>query len=168
MTWTTPPTFSVGAVLTAGQMTILADDINFLRNGVAKLTSVTATQGPTVGTTELLLATAPAFVADGTTLVEIGYSWYNVSQTISTDIFFMRLYDGASVGSGTQLAEYLLPAAVVGAAGNGGGGYIRSVITPTAGSHTYTARIVRSGGTGTANVTASAVRVAAITIKQVN
>lgn len=167
MSWTAPRTFVAGEVETAAIFNAhLRDNLLFLKSGVALSSTVTTNQGPTSATTELVLATSPAFTADGSTLVEIVFSWYAIAQTVSTDVFLVKLYDGTTPGSGTQLAQWLNSAA--GATTSMGSGFIRAFITPSAGSHTYTARLVRSSGTGTATLTAFSTAPAVISLTQAN
>lgn len=164
MVWTAPRTWVASEIPTSSNMNLhIRDNELFLKSGVALSTAGSASVGPTSGTTELVVCTAPAFTADGTTIVELSFSWYNITQTVATDLFFVRLYDGATAGAGTQLAQHFPPNAL-----NSGGGYTRAVFTPTAGAHTYTARLVRSSGTGTASVIAAADRPMVILLRQVS
>jgi len=121
----------------------------------------TTNVGPTSGTTELVVATVPAATFDGSTVVELAFSWYNVAPTVSTDLFHVRLYDGLTAGSGTQVGDWLLTSDA-----NGGSGHLRAVLTPSAGSHTYTARLVRGLGTGTATLVATALAPATISVER--
>jgi hypothetical protein len=91
------------------------------------------------------------------------FSWYNVTLTVATDSFKILLYDGPTAGSGTNVAQWLLTIAA-----NGGSGVTRAILTPSAASHTYTARLVRNSGTGTATLIGSAVTPAVISVAQVN
>jgi len=160
MGWTAPRTWVAGETATAAQLnTHLRDDLTFLKSGVAAVTTITTSSGSTTGTTELVIATSPAVTLDGTTLVTIQFTWYNIQLTVATDSFLVRLYDGPTAGSGTQLGQWLLiPAA------NGGSGILRATITPSAAAHTYTARLVCNVGTGTALLFASATTPATITV----
>lgn len=164
MSWTAPRTFVAGEVETAAIFNAhLRDNLLFLKSGVGLVTSVTAAVGPTVGATELVVATAPAFTADGSTLVEVMFSWYSTTLTVATDTFLMRLYDGPTAGSGTQIGEAFIPQLALGP-----GGIVRAILTPSAGSHTYTARLFRNAGTGTATANASATAKTNITVAQAN
>lgn len=164
MAWTTPRTWVTSEVVTASLLnTHLRDNLNFLKSGVVSSTTVSASVGPTSATTELVVASAPAVTLDGTTQVEVMFNWYNVTYTVATDSFLMRLYDGPTAGSGTQVAQWLLAIAA-----NGGSGNIRAILTPSAASHTYTARLFRSAGTGTATLVATATTPATISVAQVN
>lgn len=165
MSWTTPRTFVTGEIETAAIFnTHLRDNLNFLKNGVSASALVTSNAGPTSGTTELVVATAPAVTLDGSTPIEIVFSWYNVSLTVGTDAFLMKLYDGPTAGSGTQIAQWLLANGTT----SPGSGAVRVPLTPASGSHTYTGRLVRSSGTGTGTMSASSVAPAAISVAQVN
>lgn len=108
-------------------------------------TTVTLNVGPTSGTGQLTLATSPALTFDGVRPVDVALSWYSVVQTVATDVFVITLYDGA-----TQLAR----ARTTGATGLSGLLAFRH--TPSAGVHTYTAKLWRFSGTGTATLAATA------------
>lgn len=164
MAWTAPRTWVASEFVTAALMnTHLRDNLLFLKSGIFASTLVTANVGPTSATTELVVASAPAFTPDGTTPIEIMFNWYNVALTVTTDVFLMKLYDGPTAGSGTQIGQYLLSSLA-----SGGSGVLRYTYTPTAVSHTYTARLVRNSGTGTATMSASATAPAVISVAQVN
>lgn len=159
MGWTAPRTFVTAEIETAAIFnTHLRDNLLFLKSGVANLTNQNTSVGPTSGTTELTLDTSGSVTFDGTTLAEISFSWYNISQTVATDVFFVRLYDGS-----TQLQQWFNDISA-----NGGGGNMRAVLTPSAGAHTYTARLVRSSGTGTASMVAGATTPGQLLVRQAN
>lgn len=167
MGWTAPRTFVTGEIETATIFnTHLRDNTLFLKNGVASSVIGTANVGPTVGTTELVVS-SNALTLDGTTLVEVSYSWYNINKTAAGDTFDVYLYDGPTAGSGTAIAHWIFTGAAVSSTVLGSG-HIRRTLTPSAGAHTYTARIVRTGGAGTATLSASATNVHELTVQQVN
>lgn len=122
---------------------------------------VTSNSANTSGTTELVLASAPAITADGSTQVVVEFDWYNITLGTPTDVFLVKLYDGPTAGSGTQIGQWLLNVNT-----NGGSGHMKRTVTPSAGSHTYTARLVRSAGTGTAQLFATATAPAEISVRQ--
>lgn len=167
MGWTSPRTWVTSEVVTAAQMNAhVRDNLLFLKSGVAAVSTITASVGPTSSTTELVVA-SQAVSLDGSTLVEIAFTWYNINKTIAGDTFDVYLYDGPTAGSGTLLAHWIAPGAAVSSTVIGSGS-IRSIITPSAGAHTYTARIARTAGSGTATMSASATNVATLSIWQVN
>lgn len=167
MVWTNPLTWVASQIVTAAQLNLhLRDNLNFLKNGVASSVIGTANVGPTVGTTELVLA-SNAVTLDGSTLVEVSYSWYNINKTTAADTFDVYLYDGPTAGSGTPIAHWIFSGSAVSSTVLGSG-HIRRTLTPTAGAHTYTARLVRTGGAGTATLSASATNVHELTVQQVN
>lgn len=144
MAWTNVVTRAAGYIITATNWNEVINNLTFLRNGVYTVSTGTVSVGPTSSTTELTLSSITPPTFDGSTAMVLSYSWYNVTQTVSTDTFFIRLYDGS-----TQVAQYfLIPGS------NCGGGTVQVALTPSAGSHTFTARIVRNSGTGTASVVA--------------
>lgn len=89
------------------------------------------------------VCTSPAITFDGATKVEVEFNWYNIVKSVATDVVVVQLFDGA-----TQIGSFLLNTQVV----NGGSGAVRAILTPTAGSHTFTAKVLRSSGTGTAQM----------------
>lgn len=146
MSWTTPRTFVAGEVETAAIFNAhLRDNLNFLKSGVALSTESTTASAAVSAET---VVASQAFTADGSTLVAVEFTASAVLKSVATDLFNVILYDGPTAGSGTALAVW--------ASGNVGtttpGIYVRKILTPSAGAHTYTARIVRSSGTGTGQV----------------
>lgn len=131
-------------------------DILFLWNGTAwdrvgygpamkSSTSTTSGSLTTSATTVLTLISAPAASFDGATEVSIEFSAYNFVKSVASDTFLLRIMDGA-----TQLQQQLLGynTAVV----NAPSGPLRAVLTPSAGSHTFSVTVVRNTGTGTINI----------------
>jgi hypothetical protein len=163
MGWTNPRTFVTGEVETAAIFNAhLRDNLNFLKSGVALSNEITSSSAAV--SAETVLATQ-AFTADGSTLVAIEFTFNNLLKTVGTDNFLITLFDGATAGSGTQLSAW--------ASGNASGttspgGYVRKVLTPSAGAHTYTARIIRNAGTGTGQVFAASTSPMNLTVGQVN
>lgn len=165
MSWTAPRTFVTGEIETAAIFnTHLRDNLNFLRSGVFTQQNVTAGVGPTSGTTELVLATITPPTFDGSTPIELTAGWYNITKTVAGDNFNIALYDGATAGSGTQLENWITAVSAT----STGSGVISTIITPTAGVHTYTLRIFRTSGTGTASLSAGASTPCNLRAKQVN
>lgn len=125
----------------------------------------TSSSASTSGTTDLVVLTLGSITGDGTAQVEIEFDAYNAVGTVATDTFFVSIWDGATAGSGTKLAEKLI---VLNGNLNSGGLHVRAIDTPSAGSHTYTARIQRNAGTGTMQIAAAAGRPYIITLRQMN
>jgi hypothetical protein len=118
-----------------------------------------------VGGTEGTVASSATINFDGTTEVEVAYSWYNIVASAGPVVFLVRLYDGT-----TQIAQHLILSTGSSPSGllNMGGGLIRARVTPSSGDHTFTARLIRSGGTTeTANVAASSITPAVLSVRQV-
>lgn len=136
--------------------------------GVARLlttkstVSVNRTSSTTTsGTTELTIDTTGTFVADGLMEVEVTWSAYNMVKTVNTDSFFLRLYDGAVL-----IRELFIPASSGTSVGTVP---ISKVLTPSAGNHTFSVRVVRNSGTGTMTVEAtSSTRSADLVVKRVS
>lgn len=149
MAWSAPRTWVTGEIVNAAEMnTDIRDNASFLRE--TRMTPeviLSANVGPTSGTTELTLATLAAFTADGATVVALSFNWYNVTCTVTTDIFQVRLREGA-----TLLQPWLLPP---NGTANLGSGFCQWIGTPSAGSHTYNVSLLRVGGTGTATYVAA-------------
>ena len=146
MGWTAPRTFVAAEVETAAIFNAhLRDNMLFLKSGVALSTESTTASASVSAETVVL---SQAFTADGATLVAVEFTAVAVLKTVGTDVFNVILYDGPTAGSGTPLAV----CTTGNASATSGSVYVRKILTPTAGAHTYTARIVRSSGTGTGSV----------------
>lgn len=104
------------------------------------LDSITTSSTATTGTTELTLATSDALTFDGITEHEISFNWYSFTQSDVSGAFVVRLYDGTDMIGQSR----------VGSALSSPGGLARAVTVPDAGSHTFTARVLRGAGAGTA------------------
>lgn len=155
MAWTSPRTWVTSEIVTAALLNAhVRDNLLFLKSGVASNTQLTADPAATSGTTELTVATSGSITFDGSTLVEVAFSWYSTTLTVSTDTYQCRVYDGATQVGAIQF---------VGAQG----GMCRGVITPSAGSHTFTGRVVRIAGTGTCTMRAFATAPIILTVRQV-
>lgn len=113
----------------------------------------------TSGTTEATLVTAPAITGDGSMQVVIRFSgWCNIG-SVAGDKFDYRIKDGATVlgtfryQTTTGTPDDPIPPAQV-------------VVTPAAGSHTYTVTVQRFGGTGTLTIANSATAPFTVTVEQ--
>lgn len=168
---TFPSSSAFSAHQTAGVssgLNAMRDDIQFLYDGIGATTAVTSSSASTSGTTELVLASATV-TGDGSTPVIIAFSWYNINLTDAGDDFRVLLYDGDMPGSGTPLAEWVASGAFLGSGSTVvGSGSVRADDTPSAGSHTYTARLVRNSGSGTASLSATSQRRALLTVTLAN
>lgn len=132
--------YTVGQVLTAAQMNDLA------QGGLGK-TTLTSNVGPTSGTTELDVITAPAVTIAGTTRrLKITFSFRSINGSVANDIFSLRIKEGATI---LHESNWQTTLAVNGV---GGGNIVAIVDSPTAASHTYKATITRVSGTGTATI----------------
>lgn len=154
MAWSAPHVFVVFEVLTAAHMNAIGDDLTFLKSGAAAFTSVVANVGPTAGTVELTVATLITSF-DGSTQILLEYTWFVIDKTVPGDTFAVRLYDGGTQVGGARVED-------------GSGGVMRAVITPSAGSHTFTAKLVRTAGSGTATQTSTVNNPAFLTTAQMN
>ena len=168
MAWTNPRTWVAGETVTAAYLnTNVRDNLNSLRAGIVTSTSAVSNQGPTSGGQEIVGTPNPLTITtDGFQTIELSYSWYNLLETVTGDICLIRLFEGSVAGTGNELARLI--SLSYGGSINYGGGYIRAVLQPSAGSHTYTSRILRSAGTGTATVLASTTFPATLLARQVN
>lgn len=114
-------------------------------------TPVTSSVGPTSGTTELDVITAPAVVPVGANRrLRLSFHARGLSCTVATDIFLLQIKEGATV---LNQAHY--NPANTGVA-SGASDFSAWVSSPTTASHTYKVTIVRATGTGTASVSATA------------
>ena len=149
MSWSTPPVFTVGQVLTAAQQNILSGDLNFLFSGNAlaytEFTSNVSITATTEGTANTIV-TAGAVTFDGATACMVEFF---CAQLLSgTTTISLYLYDGAaSIGQigGQDTASTGAP--------------IRASrkLTPSAAAHTYSIRGGVDAGTGTATAGAGGV-----------
>jgi hypothetical protein len=115
-----------------------------------------------ISTVETTLATLSSFTVDGSTEVELAFSFYNFSATVVNDTFFLRMYDGA-----TMLHQDLVVFAGA-STGNSGGKTIRTRFTPSAGAHaSVTVKYVRNGGSGTSTLSAGSASKAIFSVRQV-
>lgn len=121
-------------------------------------TAVTTTVGPTSGTTELTVATAPAITGDGTSKVKISVAWNSMTFSVAGDIFEIHIKDGA-----TQLANYRVKGQGT-TAEAGGSTFVVDV--PSAAAHTYTATVQRITGTGTVTMAAGSTQPITILVEQ--
>lgn len=121
--------------------------------------SVTANVTPVTGT-EVTLVTAPAITGNGAAQVKISVAWWSMASTVATDVFEVRIKDGA-----TQLAAFRIKNQTAGGQSEAGGA-VFTIATPSAGSHTYSAVVVRSSGTGTGTFFAGSTTPATITVEQ--
>lgn len=141
MSWTAPPTFVSGAVLTAAQMNILGGDISFL---VASGNTVATSQTTTSATYGDLTTVGPAVTATtGANAIVILSA--NISNSAS-DASLM----GYAISGATTLAASDNTA--LGSANTGFGiqsSYIAVQTGLTAGSNTFTAKYRTTGGTAT-------------------
>ncbi len=120
--------------------------------------TVVATVGPTSGTTELDIVTAPAITADGSTPVKISVAWNSVTASAAGDVYEIHIKEGATQLQNTRIKLQATSAEA--------GGSTFVVVTPSAGSHTYKATIVRVNGTGTAQMAAGATQPITIAVEQ--
>ena len=146
--------YTVGQVLTAAQ-------VNDLPQGILGKTVLTANAGPTSGTTELDVITAPAVtIAMTTRRLRIRVTARGLIQTVGGDTFTLRIKEGATV-----LSEYILTSNATNVAQ---GFSLEAIVdSPTAASHTYKASVTRALGTGTGTVEATASAPFTITVEDV-
>ena len=143
----TPKDFAAGAVLTAAQMDSMPQGV------IAHATPITSSVGPTSGTTELDVITAPAVtLLAGNRRLRITFTCRGMTPTVSSDTFIVRIKEGATI-----LQEAHVVTFGTGTGAHGGAGTFEAVVSsPTAAAHTYKATVQRVGGTGTLTLTATA------------
>lgn len=111
----------------------------------------------TSGATELAIVSAAAITADGSTPVVVRFAGWTQTGTVSGDVFDYLIKDGATiVGRFRYRSSSLndpIPAGQV-------------VLTPSAGSHTFSIAVVRFSGTGTLTVSNAAGYPFTITVEQ--
>lgn len=159
MGWTTPRTWISAEKPSAATMnTHIRDNLIDLRTGQRASTILTSSGSPTSGTAELVIASSGNVACDGTIPLEIQFSWYHITLSVSSDVFFLHIYDGATAGSGTALGNWRIT-------GTANSGHVRGILTPSAGNHVFTARLNRGSGTGTATLFGSADSPAILTVR---
>jgi len=137
--------FISGNVLTASQM----DD---LEQGVIAMATPLTTGGTTSGTTELTIITAPAVtIAQTNRRIKVSFSCRGYSSATANDVYIIRIKEGA-----TTFNEQIVVITTTATTLSTGNVFHAWIDSPTAASHTYSATIQRSSGTGTATVAASA------------
>src|SRR5260370_26224374 len=140
----TSKVFTVGQVLTAALM-------NDLPQGSLGITRQTADIGPTVGTTELGVITAPAVtIAGSNRRIRISFHARGVDGTAVNDIYVLRIKEGATVLNESQYV------ASTGATTGIASDFQAIVDSPSVCSHTYSVTITRTGGTGVGTVRGTA------------
>lgn len=118
---------------------------------LGKATPITSNVGPTSGTTELDIITAPAVTIAATSRrLKLSFMCRGYAATVAGDIFAISIKEGATVLGGTV---YTPPGTSV----TGIGHHAFAIVdSPTVASHTYKVTIQRISGTGTATVSATA------------
>ena len=129
-------TDSTGAVLMS------VDSGGRLVNKIPAVSSVVTTSVTGVAGTEATLATLSAITADGTAKVRVDFSWSNMSCATAGQVWEVRIKDGATVVHTVRIINQT-------ASTSEAGGHAMVVLTPTAGSHTYSAVAIRISGTAT-------------------
>jgi hypothetical protein len=150
------------AAASAGD-TWTAARVNDLPQGVVGwATPVTASVGPTSGTTELDVITAPAVVlAAADRRLRLRFHCRGLSCTNVGDIFTLRIKEGATTLTD---AAYLPSNTGVASIASDFEAFVSSA---TAASHTYKVTIVRASGAGTASVSATATAPITFTVEDV-
>jgi hypothetical protein len=119
-----------------------------LPQGKINSATVTSNSAATSGTTELSLASFTSTFTTGRKGI-LRANWRGFNFTVATDIFELRLYQGA-----TQVAGQTVYAGST--AATTGGGSILTEVSGNSASNLYDLRVVRIAGTGTATLQASA------------
>lgn len=142
-----PKDFAAGAVLTAAQMDSLP------QGDIAHATPLTSSVGPTSGTTELDIITAPAVTLLATNRrLRITFTCRSYNASVTNDTFAVRIKEGSTI-----LEEILVVAFGTGAGACSGANNFEAIVSsPTAAAHTYKATVQRTGGTGTLTIGATA------------
>lgn len=103
------------------------------------------TASAAAGASPVVCNTLAAIDCDGITDYEISLNFYTLTFSLTTDIFTVQIEDnGVAIGAFRGPGDART------------GGYLRAVFTPTAGSHVFTASLVRTSGTGTCTIFGSA------------
>jgi hypothetical protein len=128
--------------------------------GILGVTRTTSSVGPTSGTTELDVITAPAVTPSAANRrIRIRAQARGLSGGTVSDQFVVRIKEGA-----TELADDVL-VFTTGSITNPGFDIEAIVDSPTAAAHTYKVTITRTAGTGTVSVAATATSPILITVE---
>ncbi len=141
----TSKVFTVGQVLTAALM-------NDLPQGSLGITRQTADIGPTVGTTELGVITAPPVtIAGSNRRIRISFHARGIDSTVAGDVHQLRIKEGATVLNDSYYV------ATTGSTTEAKASDFQAIVdSPSVGSHTYSVTIQRIAGTGVATVRGTA------------
>lgn len=107
MAWSTPPTFTVGQILTAAEMTVIADDLNALSEGQVSMAGTTAlglAGGAPPAVTSLLFA-----IKAGTQVVTLDGS-ANGTITFPGGAFANGLVTVVAINGDPNVAEFTVDA----------------------------------------------------------
>lgn len=147
--------FTAGQVFTAAQADGLSQGV------ISYATPLTASVGPTSGTTPLDIITAPAVtIARTGRRIRITFHCRGNSGTVAGDTFLISIREGGTI---LQDAVFCPPGTTLTGIAN----HVIAYVSPTAASHTYKATITRNSGTGTATVQASADSPITLTVEDV-
>jgi hypothetical protein len=150
MAWTTPITYTAGAILTAAQLnTNLRDNTNALYDSVRRLgyqtrTTDYAVDQTAIGSAANIFSTSITFTADGTSSYLLECMFPAVDSLAANRQVILHFTDGSS----TSLVK-----AIAGVTG-GAGSQVRTAVharipwTPTSGSKTVNMRAINTGGAG--------------------
>lgn len=145
MSWTAPPTFVSGAVLTAAQMNILGGDIAFL--GGPKGTAVNGSQTTaSAAYTDLATVGPQVTVTTGANAVVVLTAFLQ-NNTAFDEAFMSFAVTGATTLAASDTTSVLFQASNSGGVAQQGATYL--VPGLTAGSNTFTAKYRVNSGTGT-------------------
>lgn len=129
---------------------------------IAAATPITTTVGPTSGTAELDVITAPAVTpSSATRRLRIFFHARGLSGGTAGEQFLLRIKEGS-----TTLQEYV---AIFGTASltNNGIDFHAIVDAPTVAAHTYKVTIARTSGAGVINVSATSTGPITLTVEDV-
>ena len=136
MSWSAPPVFTVGQVLTAAQQNILSDDLTYLKANALDYKEVTTPQTSTATTAAAATAiiTGNAVTYDGSTIVAVEFYAGAVQHSAANALVLLNLYDGATdLGIIARLATSATAATADFVSA-------KRQLTPSAAAHTYSIR----------------------------
>lgn len=113
--------------------------------------------------TETDVVSAPAVTGDGVKKFKITATVWTLGATVAGDIFELRLKDASS---GTLLTAQRVMAQIT-STGATDGATITTAHVPAAGTRVYKLAVIRTGGTGTGTVKATATSPAEIIVEQI-
>lgn len=149
-----------GTLAVAGDFVRASDPLDLPLGILGSATPITTSVGPTSGTAELDVITAPAVTpATSSRRLRIRFHARGTSGGTGGEQYLLRIKEGS-----TTLQEYVY-IFTTGSVTNTGIDFEAIVDSPTAAAHTYKVTIARTSGAGTLSVSATATGPITLTVE---